>query len=147
MAKAKLHFSPFSIACLGWSPFGLSSLHSSVLFASGVLCVFFLLVGSFSVVLCLVRGCFLPGHFVFFLIRVAFALFGSSLLSFRGSCLRSLLPFSSRFLCCSLCLLLSVGVLSLPSLAVPPLSCPVSGSVSFGLWLLLTWAFLPWLGR
>ena len=69
----------------------------------------FLPVGSFSLVLRLVRCCFLPGHFLFLLVRVAFALFGSSLLSFCGSCLRSLRSFSSRFLCCSLHLLPSVG--------------------------------------
>ena len=69
----------------------------------------FLPVGSFSVVLCLVQGFFLLGHFLFLLVRVAFAIFGSSLLSSRCSCLRSLLPFSSRFLCCSLHLLPSVG--------------------------------------
>ena len=87
--------------CLRPVPLSCSLLRCSV-------CLF-LPVGSFSLVLCLVRCCFLPGHFLFLLVRVAFALFGSSLLSFRGSCLRSLRPFSSRFLCCSLHLLPSIG--------------------------------------
>ena len=104
-----LCFFPFSVAFLGWSPFGLSPLRSCVLFASGVLVCLFLLVGSFSLLLCLVRCCFLLGHFLFLLVSVAFALFGSSLLLFHGSCLRSLLPFSSQFLCYSLFLLPSVS--------------------------------------
>ena len=99
----------------------------------------FLPVGSFSLVLCLVRRCFLLGHFLFLLVRVAFALFGSSLLSFCGSCLRSLRPFSSQFLCCSLSSLplvvlsLSFPWLFLLSLALflarrlRSVACPVLG--------------------
>ena len=60
---------------------------------------------------------------------------GSSLMPFHCSSLRSLLPFSSRFFCCSLRLLFSVcGSLSpflgrSSSLPSPPLSLPASRSV------------------
>ena len=99
----------------------LSLLRSSALFASGVI-----LVScssgelSFSLVIYLVRGWFSWA----FLVPPRSCRFrpssGSSLLSLCCSSLQSLLPFRSRFLCCSLHILFQLGVLSLPSLAVLP---------------------------
>ena len=65
----------------------------------------------------------------------AVPVFGLSVLSVLGS-------FVAHFVSS-----LPLVVLSLLSLAVPPLSRPVSGSVSFDRWLVLFWALFPWLGR
>ena len=60
---------------------------------------------------------------------------GFSLLSFRCSSLRSLLPFRSRFLCCSLRILFPLGFsLSLPW---PFFLSPVASSVCPCFWILL----------
>ena len=119
--------------------FCLSPLRSSALFASGVI-----LVScspgelSFSLVIYLIQGWFSWA----FLVPLRLCRFrpssGSSLLSFHCSSLRSLLPFRSWFLCCSLCILFPLGILSLSlSLPWPFFLTPVTSSVSPCFWALL----------
>ena len=133
----------------------LSPLLSSDLFASGILLVSCSPGGFrlFSLVLGLVRCWFYPEPFLVPTHSCSFRpSSGSSLRSFRCSSLRSLLPFSSRFFCCSLRLLFSVSGSLYPvlghssSLLSPPLSLPASGSFSFGLWLVQLCTFPWWLG-
>ena len=81
----------------------LSPLHSSALFASGILLVSCSPSGLhlFSLVLSIVRCWFFPETFLVPTRSCSFLpSSGSSLISFRCSSLRSLLPFSSRFFCC-----------------------------------------------